>query len=242
MVSRVFRFKNVGAYKNIIHGVSTKDFGSMKNRGVFNEKNLQSFLSDLGIKRENLILQQQTHSANITVVKSNFTSAIEDNDGLITSKKDIFIGAVTADCLPIVFYDRQEEIVGVAHAGYRGLSRKIIAAMVKKFESLGSKPENLMVGIGPGIGACCYDVSYERVAMFGSVFPTYNDFYVKKGEKYFLDLKKIAYFNLLDVGVKESNIEIADICTRETERFYSYRREDKKNYGEFITLIGARSI
>ena len=242
MVSKVFRFKNVSAYKDIIHGISTKDFGSMKNSGVFNKKNVKTFLDGINVSSENLVLQQQTHSANITVIKDATSTLVEDNDGLITSKKDVFIGVVTADCLPVVFYDRHEEIMGVAHAGYKGLSKKIIHQMVDKLKSLGSRPEEIVVGVGPGIGACCYDVSQERIDMFRSVFPTYNDFYGKKGKKYYLDLKKIALFNLLDEGLKESNIEIADICTRDSKDYYSYRREDKETYGEFITVIGARSL
>ena len=104
-------------------------------------------------------------------------------------------------------------------------------------EVFGSNPKDIMAGIAPSIGSCCYEVE-EDVA--GHFFESPEAF-TKQGEKYMLNLPYLNQKQLLDAGVEESNIEMSNICTAcEVERFFSYRKE-KGCSGRFMSMIGLTS-
>lgn len=223
---------------NLIHGISTKAFGSIKNK-TFNKINLEKFSQALDIPVNRIIFPQQIHSQNIKLIKNITDNFIENIDGLLTKEKNIFLGVVTADCLPLLFYDPIKKISGIIHAGYRGLLLGILETIVRKFKMLGTDTRNLLVAIGPSIGVCCYNVEKERVDKFTNTFSYLNNIYHLSKNRYFLDLKKIAFLQLLNFGLLKSNIEISDICTKDAEdTFFSYRREGVEMYGEFVSIIG----
>jgi polyphenol oxidase len=94
------------------------------------------------------------------------------------------------------------------------------------------------VGIGPGIGVCCYEVPKDRIAIFQEIFPSYNDWYRKENDQFFLDLKRIALLNLKEEGIGSEHVEVSNICTaHNTNLFFSYRREGEEA-GRFISVIG----
>lgn len=232
----IYRF-DIFKNENIFCGVSTRNFGSIKDKGV-NRKNLKKFCDTLGIDISNVILPAQTHSSNVHFIDSHENGKLENTDGLITNKNNLFIGVLTADCLPICFLDKENNLVGVAHAGYKGILNGVIEEMVRKFKGLGSNVKNIKVAIGPSIGRCCYDVFYQRIRKFKKKLKSFL-VYEKRDGRYYLDLKKIVSNVLLYSGILEKNLEISSICTKSNlENFFSARGDNKKTFGHFITIIG----
>lgn len=212
---KILQFQSLLSEKNIQHGISTKAYGSIKNQdGSVNKVSLENFLNDLDLPMDKAVKMNQTHSGNIARVDVNDDDFPDGIDGFITDKKNIPLYVLTADCLPILFYDRKKQIIGIAHGGRKGLQKGIIGNMLNKFKSeFGSKTGNIIVGIGPGIEASCYEVDGE-----------------------FLDLRKMAVKQLLEADIKQENIESIDLCTKcNNEEFYSYRNGDV--YNRFATVI-----
>ncbi|HUQ85003.1 MAG TPA: polyphenol oxidase family protein [Candidatus Limnocylindrales bacterium] len=210
----IYKFKVFSHFKNISHAISTKKFGTIKNDdNLINRENLTKFLKHVKLP-DSAICMNQIHSGNVEVVNNFDKLLIENTDGLVTAKKNISLCVVTADCLPILFFDPINQVIGVAHAGRKGLLKGIIKNTIEKFKKeFKSDSKNIFVGIGPGIEKKCYEVNGRL-----------------------LDLRKIAQQMLLDEGIIQENIEDIDLCTKcNSELLYSYRRGDK--YDRFATVI-----
>jgi YfiH family protein len=192
------------------------------------------------------VLANQTHSDHIDIITEasargweETESAVADCDGLITAQKGVMLGILTADCVPVLFYDPVCEVVAAVHAGWRGTQANIVAGCVTKMQAhFGSDPKDIVVGIGPSIGKCCYEVGEEVAKHFHPIKGACES----KGDgKYLLDLQYINKYQLLKAGVLENHIEHSGICTAcNTERFFSYREEQGCS-GRFMSLVGMRN-
>ena len=104
----------------------------------------------------------QVHGSNIRVLDSKGTRLLENNivpqtDGLITNQENVFLMIKTADCFPVLFFDPKNKAVGAVHVGWRGAIEKIfLNTLLKMIDQFGSNPKDIVVGIGPGIKACCF--------------------------------------------------------------------------------------
>lgn len=209
---------------------STTADGSMKRKdGTVDLENIQYFLQSQQLPT-NVYAMDQVHGADIGVISSNSEKIIPEVDALITNEKGLSLAVVSADCLPILFYDTQNGAAGVIHAGSKGLQRNVIANTLNKFiEVFHGKPENIFVTIGPSIEVSCYEVGSEFIKQFEQVLPWFDEtFYTEAKGKYFLDLKKIAVQSLLKEGILKEHITVPDVCTKcSIDLFYSYRRGDK---------------
>jgi len=224
----------------IIQGISTSYYGSMKDSTGFYKDNLRKFADALGINSEKIIFPNQSHTGSVERISKNSAKLnFLEIDGFITKERGLLLGIVTADCLPILFYDPKKKIVGIVHAGYRGLLNRILENMIIKFANLGSDIKDILVGIGPGIGVCCYSIPPERVARFFELYPECKDVYQKKKDKFFLDLISIAEYILMTKGIIQAKIEKASICTKDNiDKFYSYRGDSTETFGQFASVIG----
>ena len=187
------------------------------------------------------IVAKQTHSNNIYIVKEakelgwdTLNNAIENCDALITNQKDIMLTILTADCVPILLFDPIQNVVAAVHAGWKGTEQKILFKTVKKMkQEFNSDPQNILAGIAPSIGMCCYEVDWNVAQHFEKVPHAYTE----KKEKYMLDLPHINKLQLLNAGLKQENIEISNICTAcEIEDYFSYRKENGCS-GRFMSMI-----
>jgi hypothetical protein len=129
-------------------------------------------------------------------------------------------------------YDSAKKIVGAVHAGWEGTLGLIARKTVKVFQKhFGSSPEDMLVGIGPSIGPCCYQVGQEVISRAKRVFGTTQGCVgneSSEGRGYF-DLWKANLEQLLQVGVPQKNIEIAALCTYDhPDLFFSHRLEKGK--------------
>lgn len=190
---------------------------------------------------KNLTKNKQIHSNIVNVIDKNNIGSIIDGDALITNEKNVPLLILTADCVPIILVDTVNKAIGVVHAGWRGTYGKICQETIKKMQqNYNTESKDIIAIIGPSIGSCCYEVSYDLIDKFKKILQNTNEeLYKIKDKKYYLDLWKINTQMLEEFGVLESNILNMDICTScKCETFYSYRKHDKtqKRIGTFIEI------
>ena len=180
------------------------------------------------------------HGVNVRIIK-----AIDDRknngekaDGLVTSLKNVPLLIFTADCVPLVFYDKEKEVVALAHAGWRGtydnIAEEIIEILINDYNC---EKENIKVIIGPSVSGDSYEVSYELVEKFA--VHKIDNYYKKYGDKYYLDLWIINKGLLKRAGILDKNIAFANFCTvKDNNQFFSYRLDNAttKRIGTFIEL------
>ena len=138
---------------------------------------------------------------------------------MFTSLPELWLAIRTADCLPILFVDPRAKVIAAVHAGWRGTVDQILVKTVARLTTeCQCVPADLLVAIGPGISACCFEVGAEVANQFESA-------YVSTGStgKVHIDLKKANLAQLLQVGVRAKNIDVAEACTICTPGFHSYR-------------------
>ena len=251
-------------YPDLIVAVSEKKDGTMRLTGdvLYDKKmvkNRERFLKKFGISDELVVRAGLVHGNRVHPVSSQEAGKIiEKTDGLITADKNLFLTITVADCLPIFIYDPENEIVGLVHGGWRNLAGNILALTIKKMtENFGSISGDILAGIGPGISQCHFEVKEDLLrefkildckrplqkssdrTIFGSTLAA--DALLEKDGKYFLDLKKIAKIQLMNLGVKEENIEISPECTFcLKDKYFSFRREMPKIPQTMMAVIGRK--
>ncbi len=202
---------------SLCYGVTRK---SLNNR--------KDFLDALGIDYRSLVCAKQVHADNVRYIKEedkgcgalSYDTAVADTDALVTDKKGLPLAIFTADCLSIFFYDPVRPAIGLVHAGWRStkgdIALKTIQFMQEQFHTV---PSDLLVGFGPLMKSCCYEVGSE----FSAFFP---EEITNRDNRYYLDLTRVNQKKLLDAGVRYSNISDPMICTScHNEDFFSFRKE-----------------
>ena len=167
-----------------------------------------------------IIHPTQTHSDHVEIVDERID--YPDTDGLILTNTEDTVYLKFADCTPLIFYDRENKIGAVSHAGWRGTAAKIGVKTINKMSAnFGTKPENIVALIGAAISICCYEVSEEvRDTLLATVE---NPIGLYEGRN--VDLKGINAQQLREIGVK--NIDVCPYCTScNNDLFYSYRKEN----------------
>lgn len=243
------------AFSTRLGGVSSNEFESMNlcfHMGDLDSnviENYKIFCSAAGFDFDSLVASRQKHGTNIIKVGVNDRGKGiykeqygEDADGLITNEKGITLVTYHADCTPIFFLDPEKKVIALAHAGWRGTVGEIACNMIDKMLNIyGSETEDIICGIGPSIGRCCYEVD-EAV---------YNSFIKIKGidinkaitkcenNKYLLDLCEVNKQLLIKKGIKEYNIQVSDVCTKcNNNLLFSHRATPK--HGEMASMISLR--
>ena len=181
-------------------------------------------------------LLHQTHSAK--VLEARECGLGVEGDGLITNERDVFVGVKTADCVPLLIADTVQHAVAAVHAGWRGTLAGIAGlALARMAKTFGSRPQDLVVAIGPSIGVCCFEVGPEVAVEFGEIFPERGDLLQKTK----IDLREANLRQLLAAGVPGSQIDTDPPCTYcGGAEFYSWRRDRVAGQRMFAS-IGAIS-
>jgi hypothetical protein len=181
------------------------------------------------------------HGKEIKIVSAaDGGKVIAGVDGLLTREKNVFLSVTVADCLPIFLYEPKKQIIGILHAGWRGLEKNIISIAADKMRNeLACVPENILAGIGPAICQKHFEVG-EEVA---KKFKDYPEAVLDEDEKIFLDLKRVAETQLINAGVKRENIEISRECVFELpDKYFSHRRDKLKEVEAVMAVIGIKNI
>jgi hypothetical protein len=195
----------------------------------------------------------QVHAADAVTYKKGGPipgGVVPAADIVLTDDPSVAIAVQTADCLPILIVDRETGAVAAAHAGWRGLARGVPTKAVIRLtfgSGFDGRPRNLLVAVGPAIGACCYEVGEEVRARFADGWlaegesldkwfraepaklptnpPMRTLVTTRRTDHWFFDTWTCVRDQLEDVGVPRDQIFIADLCTASHDAFCSYRRD-----------------
>jgi hypothetical protein len=159
-------------------------------------------------------------------------------DGIITDAHDVPLVMRFADCVPVLLYDPVKRAIGLAHAGWRGTVAGIGPATVQAMvDTYGSRPADIVAGVGPSIGPCCYEVGPEVVAQVRETFGTTRGLVEPETEAHgpHLDLWEANRRALEKAGVQR--IELSGLCTAcHTHEFFSHRAEAGRT-GRFGVIL-----
>lgn len=203
-------------------------------------KNNQIICNELGIEYDSIVYASQVHGNDVEAI-SQAPEKILDIDGFITNKPGISLVTHYADCVPLLFLDPVNRVIGNAHSGWKGTVKKIAQNTIKKMiKEYSSNPKDILVGIGPCIGKCCFNVDMPVLQEFKDNFNDYERFCEMRNFKYYIDLVEANKVQLDEIGVDKQNIFVAEICTNcNKEYLYSYRGDNgiTGRMGAFIQLI-----
>ena len=250
-------------------GVSEIDGEKVLNLGAVEwdkrenvEENKRRFQAAVGASDLDFVSLHQIHSDVVRIFDATPSKQCK-GDALATNRKGLLLGVRTADCSPVLVVDPNKRVVAAIHAGWRGTLARVVAKTIGQMQmEFGSEPKDLLAAIGPTIGGCCYEVGTEVAADFSAKFSNASEFFdeLRTGDepnplqwlnmmppghqpppkKVLLDLKKANKAQLLEAGVLEKNIFVAELCTScDVDRLFSYRKEGAMS-GRLLAVAGIR--
>lgn len=236
-----------------IGGVSQEEYAQLnlglhvadKKGDILENRRLISEI--LTYNSKELVAGKQIHSDQIRVVSAqdkgkgalDYESAIEDTDALITNEPEILLTSYYADCTPILILDPVKQAIGLAHAGWKGTVLKIAQKTILKMKEVyQTNPGDVLVGIGPAIGQCCYQVDSRVVEPLKKNFKNWQELIEEDGEdRWRLNMPLANQIQLEEIGIKPKNIIQSELCTCcNSELFFSYRRDQGKT-GRMASMI-----
>lgn len=229
--------------------------------------NREKFIGCIGAREMRMATVRQVHSDIVHRVQVATSEPLLQGDALLTREPGILLTVQTADCIPILFVDTRAHAVAAIHSGWRGtlkrISEKTLGRMRMEF---GTRPDDVIVAIGPGIGGCCYEVGHEVAKEFASQFPQAPGWFkgpfvaLASGDndpnwlpwltmappghapeppRVHLNLIAANRDILVSAGVNPEKIAISEFCTScRTDLFFSYRKE--RRTGRMMAAIGIR--
>ncbi len=211
-------------------------------------ENYRRIASALGVST--LCFTRQVHKNTVRTVTAKdahtlFEPVPYEADGLITEDPNCALVIFTADCIPILLWDREKNAVGALHAGWRGTAADIAGVGISRMiEEFGSEPKNIFAAIGPGIGQCCFETGCDVPEAMAKTLPNAMDF-VKPGKvsgKFMVDLKGINRALLIRAGVPAENISVSDECTMCLHDKYWSHRFTGGERGSQASIIAAKGL
>jgi len=257
----LFLFPGLSKYQEILHFITTRQGGySLAPFHTFNLafhvgdkednvlKNRSKLAQSLHISLQSFTISNQVHGTCISIVgqdergsgTADISTALKESDAMITDQENICLLIFVADCVPVILYDRQKNIVALVHAGWQGTVSLITQKTVYKMQShWGCDSKDIVCAIGPSIGPCCYQVGPEVISRVREVFPE---------EEYLINsvsAEGMGYFNLweanklqlLNCQIPEKNIEVAGLCTYCHSDLFFSSRKDGGHTGRFSAGI-----
>lgn len=238
----LWQFEIFSSDKTIKHFVSGREGGLSKGeKGALNvsynvgddpenvRQNRTILAEAMQVEVANLVFPQLTHSNNVVHIERNYNQeTIKNTDAIITNTSGICLVVTAADCVPILMYDPHNRAIAAIHAGWKGTVGHIVTKTITAMKAaFGTDPGSLEVGIGPSISPAVYEVGEEVIEEVKKSFKEEDHLLLRSSE-----VKGKAKFNLWEanklqlkkLGVKESNIELAGICTFSNgNQFFSAR-------------------
>jgi YfiH family protein len=218
-------------------------YGSGDDRGLV-ARNRAVVADTLGVGRENLLSVYQQHTPEVvTAVAPWKPEAAPVADAIVTKELGIAIGALTADCAPILFAERRGKAIGVAHAGWKGALAGVTDAVLLAMGALGAARADILAVIGPAISADAYEVGPEFHGRYLDADPASAAHFrpSRLHGRYMFDLPGYLAAGLRQSGVG-SVIDLA-LCTYcDEKRFFSFRRATHRNEAQYGRLMSAITI
>jgi polyphenol oxidase len=240
-------------------------FTDWDERGRVVENRLQ-FAAAIGAAQMQMVTPRQVHSDLSRRIDASPSIAEPfQGDALFTRDRGFLLAIQTADCVPILLVDARTRAVAAIHSGWRGTLKRIAEKTLGRMRmELGTRPEDVIAAIGPGIGGCCYEVGHEVAKEFAAQFPDARDWFegpfdataagdndlnwlpwltmappghAPEPPRVHLDLIAANRAILAGAGVPDRNIFVSGFCTGcRTDLFFSYRKE--RRTGRLMAAIG----
>ena len=222
---------NFNNTQNIHLGISQKKDCPMKS----SLENRLSFFKQTNLDTKIIVSAGLIHKNKVIIIDDILENTIIPNcDALITNNNKCLLTITVADCLPIYFYDKNKNVVAIAHAGWRGVVSKIAEKVINQFiNHYHSDINDIEVFIGPHIKDCHFEIKDDVVNQFKQ-----SDLIIKE-DKIYINLSQIIKNQLNELGI--NNIEASDECTYcLTDKYFSYRRDNPKELETMIAYIGLK--
>ena len=250
----MFFSKKLSKYKNINHGFFNSNGG--KSNGVYKslncgpgsndkknkvKKNLKIVKNRINKKAKEIFLVHQVHSNKFIFIDKDFKIKKKrlKADAIITNQKRLPIAVLTADCVPLLIYDKKKNMIAAVHAGWKGAFKEIIKKVIMFMIKKGCKKQNITVAIGPCIKQKSYIVREDFRKKFIKKNKKNKIFFKKKKDFIYFDLSNFVKSQLKSIQI--TNIDTINIDTFDKKNnFFSARRSlrDKHDdYGRNISII-----
>lgn len=218
------------------------------------QDNRKEFADEINFPIQYWVGSKQVHGTHIVKVTEedrgrgsmDFETAIPDADGLYTKDDNVLLTSLYADCVPLYFYSPKNNLIGLAHAGWRGTVGKIGPKMVELWcEKENTDIHDIRAAIGPAIGECCYEVDEKVIREVKAALNKEENpdvFTANNNDKFQLNLQKLNEILLLQTGVLPENIIVSQQCTScENSLFFSHRKDNGKT-GRMMSFIGRKGV
>lgn len=240
--------------ENIIHGFFTREGGvsdgiyaslncgpGSQDAKASVEENRARVASSFGVEAGALKTLYQIHSPNVHVITEDGALAGIEADAWVTNKPNIMIGILTADCAPVLFMDESQQVIGAAHAGWKGAFYGVLEATIEAMLQLGATKETIKAVVGPTIAAASYEVGEDFYTRFLEQSEQNKIFFASSNQKdhYFFNLPEYVTSRLHSHGVSAVTSLNRDTYAEEN-LFFSYRRSchrNEKDYGRQLSAI-----
>lgn len=248
-----YTFDSLNHTHALVHGISTRHGGVSPT--PFNTLNLGQSVGDapdnvaqnhqrlynaLGLDGLATTDARQAQADSIAIVDERHRGTrIPNVDALLTRTPNLPLLLRFADCVPILMFDPMQRAIGIVHAGWRGTVLKIATrAAQTMFDSFGTRARDLVVGIAPSIGPCCYRIGDDVIAQVRAAFKNADEWLVAQADGIHFDLWQANAQQFRTLGVEQ--IEMANLCTaHRTNEFYSWRAE-RAMTGRFGAIIAMK--
>ncbi len=236
----LYQFPLLSAQKQIIHAITSRiaekegNIFSMSLKDPYGVSNREKVCKILSLPLENMVVSRQVHGKHVAVVSIKdrgrgaltYDTALPASDAMITNAIETPIMSLSGDCPIVGFFDPVKKAIGLAHAGWRGTVLEIASHTVHVMQKeFGCRPQDILAGIAPSIGPCCYQVREEVLDKVKTLSWGKKTIQIRDNA-YYLDLWQANTEQLLCAGLKAENIESSQICTAcHPDRFFSYRME-----------------
>lgn len=246
-----YRFEDLDGLDGLLHAVLTRIGGV--SRGPYATLNLGHTVGDdakaveenhrralipLGLDPARVVSPWQVHGAGVDVVSREHLGTIRpETDALVTAAAGVPLMMRFGDCAPVLLCDPVRRVVGMAHAGWRGVVAGVVGASVRAMtERLGCNPGDIWAGVGPTIGPCCYEVGGDVAGRIAGACPAEARIVRRADGRVYADLPAAVEAQLRAAGVEW--IEQSDLCTScRVDEFFSHRAENGHT-GRFGIVIG----
>jgi polyphenol oxidase len=253
----VVKINHFDIFSNLIHASSPRYFKNAsgeieqydfvgRDSSEKKTEHMYRFMQTVRVKNNLPFLVNQIHSDEIFILKDESQTREQvskiNADAIITHLSETPIGIFTADCIPVLLYDPKLHVSAVIHAGREGTLQGIVSKSIMVLnQEYGCQPQDLVAGLGLGIGGCCYEIDEICLSAFENKIPFDPPFVKSKGNgKFLLDLFAVNAQQGMDAGLLPENILRNEECTFCSPiNYFSYRREGQT--GRILTFIMLQS-
>lgn len=194
----------------------------------------------LGVPNARVVLLKQIHSARVHRIPARddlpeVAIHYAEGDACHTQSPHILLGAISADCVPVLIASADGSAVGAAHSGWRGTHAGVVPALVKDMrECYGLDYQDLRIALGPAIAGSCYQVQSDCIQHFRDVPQAFRE----ASDGYYLDVKAVIVEQLWRMGIGADQIADIPVCNHcDADNYFSYRR-DGSPVGCMAAFIG----